>query len=31
MSGVSPVEYIDATVGAILDGLPQSGIEDLMP
>jgi hypothetical protein len=31
MSGVNPVEYLDATLRAILDGHPQSGIEDLMP
>ena len=31
LSAVNPVEYIDATLRAILDGHPQSGIEDLMP
>ena len=31
MSGVNPVDYIAATLRAILDGHPQSGIEDLMP
>lgn len=31
MSGVNPVDYLDATLRAILDGHPQSGIEDLMP
>ena len=31
MSGVNPVDYIVATLRAILDGHPQSGIEDLMP
>jgi transposase len=28
---VNPVDYLDATLRAILDGHPQSGIEDLMP
>jgi hypothetical protein len=31
MSDVNPVNYIDATLRAILDGHPKSGIEDLMP
>jgi len=31
MSDVNPVDYLDATLRAILDGHPQSGIEDLMP
>ncbi len=31
MSGVNPVDYLDATLRAILDGHPKSGIEDLMP
>ncbi|AMY72239.1 insertion sequence transposase protein (plasmid) [Frigidibacter mobilis] len=31
MSGVNPIDYIAATLRAILDGHPQSGIEDLMP
>lgn len=31
MSDVNPVDYIAATLRAILDGHPQSGIEDLMP
>jgi transposase len=31
MSGVNPVDYVDATLRAILDGHPQSRIEDLMP
>ena len=31
MSNVNPVDYIAATLRAILDGHPQSGIEDLMP
>lgn len=31
LSGVNPVDYIDATLRAILDGHPQSCIEDLMP
>jgi len=31
MSGVNPVDYLAATLRAILDGHPQSGIEDLMP
>ena len=31
LSAVNPVDYIDATLRAILDGHPQSGIEDLMP
>jgi hypothetical protein len=31
MSGVNPIDYIAATLRAILDGHPKSGIEDLMP
>ena len=31
MSDVNPVDYIDATLRAILDGHPKSSIEDLMP
>jgi transposase len=31
MSGVNPVDYIAATLRAILDGHPKSDIEDLMP
>jgi transposase len=31
MSDVNPVDYLAATLRAILDGHPQSGIEDLMP
>jgi hypothetical protein len=31
MSGMNPVDDLDATLRAILDGHPQSGIEDLMP
>ena len=31
MSNVNPVDYIAATLRAILDGHPQSGIEDLIP
>lgn len=31
MSDVNPVGYLAATLRAILDGHPQSGIEDLMP
>jgi transposase len=31
MSGVNPVDYLATTLRAILDGHPQSGIEDLMP
>ena len=31
MSGVNPVDYIAATLRAILDGHPRSRIEDLMP
>ena len=31
MSDVNPVGYIDATLRAVLDGHPQSRIEDLMP
>ena len=31
MSGINPVDYINATLRAILDGHPQSGIGDLMP
>ena len=31
LSAVNPVEYIDATLCAILNGHPQSHIEDLMP
>ena len=31
MSGADPVDYLDATLRAILDGHPQSGIEDHMP
>ena len=31
MSGVNPVDYLADTLRAILDGHPQSGIEDLMP
>jgi len=31
MSDVNPVDYIAATLRAILDGHPQSGIEDIMP
>ena len=31
MSGVNPVDCLAATLRAILDGHPQSGIEDLMP
>ena len=31
MSGVNPVDYLVDTLRVILDGHPQSGIEDLMP
>jgi transposase len=31
MSGVNPIDYLDATLRAILEGHPKSGIEDLMP
>jgi transposase len=31
MSGVNPVDYLAATLRAILDGHPKSRIEDLMP
>jgi hypothetical protein len=31
MSDVNPVDYLASTLRAILDGHPQSGIEDLMP
>jgi len=31
MAGVNPVDYLATTLRAILDGHPQSGIEDLMP
>ena len=31
MADVNPVDYIDTTLRAILDGHPQSRIEDLMP
>ncbi|WCR18912.1 transposase domain-containing protein [Paracoccus alcaliphilus] len=31
MSNVNPVDYLATTLRAILDGHPQSGIEDLMP
>ncbi len=31
MSGVSPVDYLAATLRAIIDGHPQSSIEDHMP
>ena len=31
MSEVNPVDYIATTLRAILDGHPQSSIEDLMP
>jgi hypothetical protein len=31
MSGVNPVDYLAGTLRAILDGHPQSRIEDLMP
>ena len=31
MSGANPVDYIAATLRAILDGHPKSRIEDLMP
>ena len=31
MSEVNPVDYIAATLRAILDDHPQSAIEDLMP
>jgi hypothetical protein len=31
MSGVNPVDYIAATLRAILDGHPKSGIETMMP
>jgi hypothetical protein len=31
MSDVNPVDYIAATLRAILDGHPKSRIEDLMP
>jgi hypothetical protein len=31
MSGVNPVDYLDATLRAILEGHPKSRIEDLMP
>jgi len=30
-SDVNPVDHIAATLRAILDGHPQSGIDDLMP
>jgi hypothetical protein len=31
MSGVNPVDYLAATLRAILDGHPKSRIEELMP
>ena len=31
ISDVNPVDYLTATLRAILDGHSQSGIEDLMP
>lgn len=31
MSDVNPVDYLATTLRAIVDGQPQSGIEDLMP
>ncbi|MCC5972367.1 MAG: transposase domain-containing protein [Pararhodobacter sp.] len=31
MSNVNPVDYLAATLRAILNGHPQSDIEDLMP
>ncbi len=31
MSGVNPVDYLAATLRAILDGHPQNRIKDLMP
>lgn len=31
MANVNPVDYIDATLRAILDDHPQSRIEDLIP
>lgn len=31
ISGVNPVDYIAATLRAILDGHPQNAIEELMP
>ena len=31
LNGVDPVAYLTATLQAILDGYPQSRIEDLMP
>jgi hypothetical protein len=31
LSDVNPVDYLAATLRAILDGHSQSGIEDLMP
>ena len=31
LSGVNPVDYLADTLRAILDDLPQSRIEDLMP
>ncbi len=31
LSGIDPVDHVAATLRAILDGHPESGIEDLMP
>ena len=31
MSNVNPVDYLTSTLRAILDGHPQSSVEDLMP
>ena len=31
ISGVNPIDYLADTLREILDGHPQSGIEDLMP
>ncbi|MFN3280041.1 MAG: transposase, partial [Paracoccus hibiscisoli] len=31
MAGVNPVDYLADTLRAILDGHPQSGVEDLIP
>ena len=31
MSDVNPVDYLATTLRAILDGHPQSSVEDLMP
>ena len=30
MSGVNPVDYLDASLRVILDGHPQGGIDDLL-